>query len=386
MKIMFSAGEVSGDIHGASLARELKRLAPDAELIGFGGKNMQESGVRLIKNFAGFNFMGVVAVVKNLPKILRLLNELTEAIVNERPDVLVIIDYPDFNWRLAKRAKKLGVAVFSYIPPSAWAWRKGRAKTCAGIADKLVTIFPFEAKVYEAAGANVSFLGNPLVDTTVADRSPEETRSFFSVSAKTHIVLLLPGSRRHEIDLLLPTMLAAAREIFVARPDTAFFLPVADNVDEDNIKRKIAEADLPFAVVLTHEARFDLMAAADAAVAASGTVVMEAALLGLPCVVVYKVASITYFILHRFIDIKYFSLPNILLNRPLLTELLQDDVTPSNISAAILKLYRGEQTRESVTAGLKEAAELLGEPHAAARIAAEILRTAREHKHSMEQL
>ena len=144
MKIFLSAGEASGDIHGASLAREIKKLSPETELLGLGGDEMQAEGVRLVRNYKDYNVMGVAEVIKNLPRIFKLLNDLTEIIRAEKPDLLVLIDYPDFNWRLAKRAKKLGVKILSYIPPSAWAWRKGRAKTCAKIADEFIAIFPFE--------------------------------------------------------------------------------------------------------------------------------------------------------------------------------------------------------------------------------------------------
>ena len=377
MKIMFSAGETSGDLHGGELARHIKEIDPSIELFGFGGNEMEKAGVRLTKNFAGFNFMGLITVIRHLPEILRLLDELTEAIEREKPDLLVIIDYPDFNWRLAKRAKKRGVPVFSFIPPSAWAWRKGRAKTCAKTADKLAAIFPFELPVYQKAGANIVFLGNPLKDAVKTTLTTEETREKFAVPKDAHIVLLLPGSRRHEIDLLLPDMLESAKKIFAARPDTAFYLPVADNVDEDGIKEKIAASAPPFPVTLAHGNRYDLMATADAAMATSGTVVLEAALLGLPCVVLYKLATVTYFALRRFIRVEHFSLPNILLNRPLLTELLQSEVVPERVAAETLRLYRGEGHREEVTAGLKDAVALLGKPGAAKRIAAEIVRAAK---------
>ena len=159
MKIFFSAGEASGDLHGASLAREIKKISPSTELLGFGGDEMQKSGVRLVRNYKDYNVMGVAEVIKNLRRILKLLDDLTEIIHAEKPDLLVLIDYPDFNWRLAKRIKKFGIKILSYIPPSAWAWRKGRAKSCAKIADEFIAIFPFELPVYEQAGAKIFFLG-----------------------------------------------------------------------------------------------------------------------------------------------------------------------------------------------------------------------------------
>ena len=172
MKIMLSAGETSGDLHGAALARELRALDPTVELIGFGGVEMAAAGVRLCRNYADYNVMGISAVILNLRRIFALLDELTQLMDEERPDVLVIIDYPDFNWRLAARAKERRIPVFSYIPPSAWAWRKGRAKSCAALADEIVAIFPHELPPYEAAGANISFVGNPLIDTVRAEMEP----------------------------------------------------------------------------------------------------------------------------------------------------------------------------------------------------------------------
>ncbi len=374
MKIMFSAGEASGDVHGASLAREIKKIAPETELFGFGGDEMKSAGVRLVKNFKEYNVMGVVEVVKNLRRILSLLDTLTETIQKEKPDLLVLIDYPDFNWRLAKRAKKFGVKILSYIPPSAWAWRKGRAKDCAKIADEFIAIFPFELPVYEQAGAKISFLGNPLVDKVKPERSSEDARKFFGVSPEDHVILLMPGSRKQEIKLLLPEMLGAAK-IPANNESTKFFLPVADGVDRENLEKQISESGVK--ITLTNSAdRYDLMSIADAAAATSGTVILEAALLNLPCVVLYKMAKLNYFIGKLLVHIDFFSLPNILMQREIQPELLQDEVTPEKISEEISKLYRGRPEREKVVEDLKAACKKLGEPGAAARVAKKILEVA----------
>ena len=167
MKIMMSAGEASGDLHGARLAKEMLEMEPDVELFGFGGAKMAEAGVRLVRDCRDYSIMGVWEVILGLGRLLQLEKTLVEAMREEKPDLLLIIDYPDFNWRLAAKAKALGVPVFSYIPPSAWAWRKGRAKKCAAIAKEIVTIFHHEIGPYVTAGANVSFLGNPLVDLSL---------------------------------------------------------------------------------------------------------------------------------------------------------------------------------------------------------------------------
>ena len=378
MKIMLSAGEVSGDVHGENIAKAILQMAPETVLVGFGGNRMEMAGVRLKSNFADYNVMGVWEVLINLRRLLKLLDELTEFMRREKPDLLVLIDYPDFNWRLAKRAKQLGIPVFSYIPPSAWAWRKGRAKKCAALADEFVAIFPHELPVYEAAGANISFVGNPLVDAVKPEMSRLAAKNYFGIPDDKTAVLLLPGSRRQEIELLLPAMLAGAKVLLAQKPDTVFLLPLADGVDETRVKDLIAAAAVE--VKITYDKRYSLMAAADMAMATSGTVVMEAALLGLPCVVLYRLSPVSYFIGRLLVHVEHFSLPNILLGETIETELLQDEVTPENISDELLKLYPGSPRRTVVLQKLQEACEKLGRPGAANRVAAKILAAARRYQ------
>ncbi|SFT61897.1 lipid-A-disaccharide synthase [Selenomonas sp. GACV-9] len=375
MKIMFSAGEASGDVHGEQLAMSLLRMDPSLELIGFGGAQMEQAGVRLYENFADYNVMGVWEVLKNLRRILKLLDGLTEFMREEKPDLLVLIDYPDFNWRLAKKAKKLGIPVFSYIPPSAWAWRKGRAKDCAKLADEFVAIFPHELPVYEAAGANISFVGNPLVDKVRAQMPREAARRHFRIPADKTAVLLMPGSRKQEIELLLPSMLAGAKLLLEREPDTMLLLPVADGIDESRIRQLIDAAGVE--VALTHDNRYSLMGAADAAVATSGTVIMEAALMNLPCVVLYRLSPISYAIGKLLVHVDNFSLPNILLGEQFERELLQDEVTPENIASELAKLYPGQPHRALVAEKLKAACARLGGPGASFRVAEKILAAAR---------
>lgn len=375
MKIMFSAGEVSGDIHGEQLALAIRRMDPSAELVGFGGTRMEAAGVRLYKNFADYNVMGIWEVLKNIRRLFALLDGLTAFMREEKPDLLVIIDYPDFNWRLAKRARALGIPVFSYIPPSAWAWRKGRAAKCAKLADEFVAIFPHELPVYEKAGARISFVGNPLVDKVKPEMTRQEARDFFHMPKGKTAVLLLPGSRRQEIELLLPAMLQGARKLLQAHPETVLYLPLADGIREGRIQSMIDVASVP--VTLVRDKRYALMAAADAAVATSGTVVMEAALLGLPCVVLYRLSPVSYFVGRLLVHVKHFSLPNILLDESFETELLQDEVTPDRIAEELWRLYPGNPHRAEVTAKLRQACERLGPPGASGRVAEKILAAAR---------
>ncbi|MBR1886493.1 MAG: lipid-A-disaccharide synthase [Schwartzia sp.] len=371
MKIMFSAGEASGDLHGARLAEGVRRLAPEAGMFGFGGAQMAAAGVRLVADCAAYSVMGVWEVVTNLSRILSLLDLLAEAMERERPDLLVLIDYPDFNWRLAKRAKALGVRVFSYIPPSAWAWRKGRAKACAKLADEFVAIFPFELPVYQAAGANISFAGNPLVDTVHPSMTKEEARAFFGVREESYPILLLPGSRKQEISLVFPAMLAGARRIAEEKPEAAFFLPVAPGMDQARMERMAAEAGV--GITFARERTYDLMGVTRFALATSGTVVMEAALMGLPCIVLYRLSPLSYFIGKLLVHVQYFSLPNILLGEMAQPELLQDEANPDRIFEEARRFWAEPGHGERVRAKLRAACERLGPPGASERVARRIV-------------
>lgn len=374
MKIMLSAGEASGDLHGQSLAMAMKQQRPDVELVGFGGPKMEEAGVRLCADMREYSIMGVWEVIKNLPRIFALLRKLACFMVEEKPDLLVLIDYPDFNWRLAAKAKALGIPVFSYIPPSAWAWRKGRAKKCAALADELAAIFPFELPVYEEAGANISFQGNPLIDVVRSSMTVQEARAYFQVPADAEPVLLLPGSRKQEIHGLFPVMLEAADRMQAERPGLEFYVPVATGIDRsvlENMAKKHKAV-----VHFTHEKNYDLMNIGRFAIATSGTVVLEAAIMGLPCVALYCMAPLNYAIGRLLVDIDNFTLPNILAGRAVQQELLQDQVSAERVYKAARRFYAEAGYREQVLAGLKEAVGRLGAPGAAKRVAARILAAA----------
>ena len=375
MKIMLSAGEASGDLHGESLAKAIHNIDPQIELSGFGGPKMAAAGVRLQADMREYSVMGVWEVLKNIRRIFALLGKLEAFMKRERPDLLVLIDYPDFNWRLAAKAKALGIPVFSYIPPSAWAWRKGRAKKCAKLADELVSIFPFELPVYEAAGANISFQGNPLIDTVKASMTAEEARSFFGLEPGKEAVMLLPGSRKQEISMLLPAMLEAAVLLKQDRPELEFYLPVATGIDRTRLESMVREYAVE--VHFTEEKTYDLMNISSFALATSGTVVMEAAIMGLPCVALYRMASLNYAIGKMLVKIESFTLPNILAGRKVQQELLQDEVTGQKVFEAARRFYAEAGYKQQVMAGLQEAVAKLGAPGAAGRVAQRIVEAAR---------
>ena len=370
-KIMLSVGEASGDLHGASLAKALKILQPDISLLGMGGAGMRSAGVDIVYDIADLGVMGFVEVVRNLRKMFRLRDMLTEVMERERPDVLVVIDYPGFNMRLAAVAKRLGIPVVSYISPSVWAWGRGRAKGVAETVTKVAAIFSFEAEVYRQAGADVTFVGHPLLDIVQPQMSKEEAVRYFDVNPEYPVVLLLPGSRRHEIDRLLPSMLEAAVKISETIPGCQFFLPVASTISREIVQNMLQA--YPVKVQLTDGYTYDLMNIADLALATSGTVTLEAALLQLPSVVIYKTAFLTYLIGKALVRIENISLPNIVAGRRVLPEFLQQAVTADNLVAAALPMLIDPAVREQNKTDLAEVRRRLGEPGAVNRVAQLVL-------------
>jgi len=373
-KIMFSAGEVSGDLHGAAIAKALKKIQPESKLFGFGGEKMRAAGVDILYDMQDYNVMGFWEVLKNLRRMFKLRDNLLKVIQREKPDLLILIDYPDFNWRLAKKAKKLGVPIFSYIPPSAWAWRKGRAKPVARLADKIVAIFPFELAVYEAVGANIEFVGNPLIDSVKPEMDKATAADYFDANLNNPNVLLLPGSRQQEVTILLPEMLKAAESIYAKYPETQFYLPAAATIPRAMLQKIIEPFHIPIHITDTYT--YDLMNICDVAVATSGTVTLEAALMELPTVVLYKMSPISYFIGKLLIHVTNFSLPNIIAGDRIIPELLQQEVNTERITREMLALFKGTAGAAAVKLMLAQTKAKLGQPQAVDRIAKLIIETA----------
>lgn len=378
MKIMLSAGEASGDLHGADIAEALKKLQPDVELIGMGGAAMRRAGVDVRFDIAEHSVMGIVEVLKNLRSLFALRDDMIKMMLAEKIDLFVTIDYPDFNMRVAAKAKAAGIPVFSYIPPSAWAWRQGRAKKVAGIADKLAAIFPFETAVYEAAGADIEFVGNPLLDAVRPELNEAAARQYFNVPDGKRIILLLPGSRRQEIMKLLPVMLAAADKLKSLSDEYVFYLPLASTISREIVQDMLASCTAD--VIITTEKTYDLMNIADAAIASSGTVTLEAALLGLPSVVVYKMAPLTYYISRRLVKLPDISLPNIVAGERVIPELLQNEVTADNIVRELKNIETTSPQSQLIRKKLALVKERLGEPGAAVRAARLMLETAQSKR------
>lgn len=373
MKIMMVAGEASGDMHGAHLAREIQRREPRARLFGMGGKLMQQAGVRLLFNPTSISVIGFVEAIRSVKVLRRVLARFAGVLDRQAPDAVVLIDFPEFNMRLGEMAKERGIPVVYYFSPSAWAWRKGRAKKVAEHATTVCAVFPFEAEVYREAGARVEYVGHPLIDIVKPALDREGAREAFGCGGADPVVALLPGSRRQEIDNHLTPMIQAAKRFANEFPNVKFLLPLAHTVDRERVAMKMPE-ELPLTIV---EGRVhDVLQAADFGVAAMGTVTLEAALVGTPIVGIYRVSASTAWIVRRLYTGEYIALPNIIAGRAIVDELLQDDVTPERILGAMKELTLPER-RAAIAEGYNEVRRRLGGPGAVGRAAEAVLRAAR---------
>ena len=377
-KVMISAGEASGDLHGASVAEALNGMRPGIKLFGMGGSNMRDAGVDIAYDIADIGVMGFVEILRNLPKFFRLRKFLARIMDERRPDVLVLIDYGGFHMALAQVAKKKSIPVVYYICPKAWIWGKWRAKAIAGWVEKVAAIFPFEAEIYRQAGASVIFVGHPLVDIVRPSMDRESAYRHFDADPKKPLLLLLPGSRFQEVSSLLDVMMAAAKKIREQLPDCQFYLPVAPTIPMDRIESVVQASGVP--VVYTRNSTYNLMQIADCAIAASGTVTLEAALMGLPSVIIYRVKPSTYWLVRVVANVSHVGLPNIVTGRRILPELIQHEATAVNVSRETLRLVTDPAVRAQAAADLKEVRVNLGQPGAVKRVASIVLDVAAGRK------
>ncbi|MGE5584680.1 MAG: lipid-A-disaccharide synthase [Bacillota bacterium] len=374
---MMVAGEASGDVYGARLAEKLRDLRPDVDLFGLGGTLMQAAGVRLLFNPTGLSAVGLAEALRSASALRGVLAEARRALGSERPSCLVLIDFPEFNMRLAGAAARLGIKSVYLFAPTAWAWRRGRARRIARTVTKVASVFPLEAEVYREAGADVEFVGHPLLDlvdpAAAADRWAARAELGFEPGLET-VVGLLPGSRAQEIRLLLPTMLDGAARIAKARPGVGFALPLAETVPEDAVREAVAASGLPVRVVRGRAHR--CMAAADALVVASGTATLEATIVGTPMVVVYRVSRSTWALGRLLVKIPYISWPNILAGRRVVPELLQDEARGETIAREVLRILDAPGYAARMAEDLARAREALGSPGALERAARLVLEVA----------
>lgn len=367
MKIMFSAGEASGDTHGASVAKALREVYPSVEMFGMGGTLMDEAGVRIVYDIKNLGVIGLVEIVKSLPKFFKLRTYLKRIMMKERPDVLVCIDYPGFNMKLAEVAHQLGIPVLYYIAPTIWAWHSSRGKTIKKYVTKVASIFPFEAEAYAKYNCDVEFVGHPLVDIVHPTMSVDESMTYFNARAEAKRVLLMPGSRKQEVLSLLDVMLESGEKLLQSHEDVQFFLPRAHTIDRAELEAFIKERCVP--VTITEDHTYDLMQICDVCLAASGTATLETAMMELPTILLYKVSPITYGIGKMVVNLTHVGLPNIIAGKEVIPELLQSDVSVDSIVEHMLPLLDDLKENEHMREELRIVRDKLGEPGAVKRVA-----------------
>ncbi|MCI5144777.1 MAG: lipid-A-disaccharide synthase [Candidatus Electrothrix sp. AR3] len=376
--IMIVAGEASGDMHGARLVEAMQEMRPDLAFSGIGGKELAAAGVEILFDASKLAVVGITEVISHLGDILAARKALIRQMKMQRPALLILIDYPDFNLLLAAKAKKLGIPIFYYISPQVWAWRSGRVKKIDRLTERVGVILPFEKDFYAARGVKVDFVGHPLVDT-LGKKNVQTREEFFqthniSVKPDTQIIGLLPGSRSKEICSLLPDFLAAAHLLVKEdkqQRNWLFLLPRASTVSQQLLLDNGLNAyqDTVNIRVLSDN-RYDLMAACDAVVAASGTVTLELALLGIPMVATYRLSPRTYMLSRLLVrHIRYFSLVNLIADQKIIPELLQKEVTPKGIAYHLRMMVDNPAQRKSIVQGLAEVTAKLGQLGCAKRAA-----------------
>ena len=365
--IMIIAGEASGDMHGANLVREMLKVDPLLTFYGIGGNRLRQEGVELLADASAMAVVGLTEVVSKLGSILKIMRMMKKSMDERRPDLVILIDYPDFNLPLAKAAKKRGIKVFYYISPQVWAWRKGRIGQIKKTVDKMAVILPFEVDTYGRQGFAVSYVGHPLLDMVKINYSKKEARKRFGLTENQNIIGILPGSRLSEVKKLMPELLRAAEILKEEMPDTQFVLPLADTLEETSVNEFISRFNVQIKVISGHT--YDVISCSDLVLVASGTATLETALLGVPMIIIYKISLLSYFIGRLIVDVKNIGLVNIIAGKTVVPELIQSDASGSRIAAEALSILKNRERKQEMIKELESIRAKLGEPGAALRAA-----------------
>jgi len=357
--LMISAGESSGDQHAANLFTELKKQRPDIKAIGMGGAAMAAAGIDVRYDSSAIAVIGVIEVIKHYPDILRMLKRMQQLLASEKPDLLVCVDYKEFNFKLAAYAKKLGIKVLFYVSPQVWAWRAGRVKKYGKVIDMMAVIFPFETAYYQAENVPVRYVGHPSVDKVQTLYSKAEDIQRFGLDASKPLLGLLPGSRVNEIKRLLPVMLAAAERVQQQMPTVQFILPQANSIDDALLASYLQQTTLDIKCIKNQP--YDVIQCCDAVISCSGTATLENALLGVPMLIVYKLTEITYWLGRWLVKTKFIGLPNIIAGKGIVKEFIQHDATAENLADEALRLLGNQAYAETMRGDLQQVKQQLGQ-------------------------
>ena len=369
LRFLLVAGESSGDMYGADVALALMSKFPGSQIFGLGGQRMAQAGVELEGDIRHTAAMGPLAALGQLGSLFQVFRRLAHRLETTPPDAAILIDFPDFNLRLAKRIRAANIPIIYYISPQVWAWRSGRIRQIKELVTKMLVIFPFEEKIYRDADVDVEFVGHPLIESVRATRTKEEFCRIHQIDPKRPIVAILPGSRKKEIRHILPTLCEVTDRIRAAKPDTQFVLPSAPNLDRSLIDGIVGNREIKVLQGDTYNA----LKYARAAIVASGTATLETALLGTPEVIVYRISPVEAWFLGKFfLKVRLFGIVNIILGEEVVPELFQDRFTPELVSEAAMKLMDDVWLQSRIRGNYETLRRQLGGGKVAERVASAV--------------
>lgn len=395
-RVMIVAGESSGELYGAYLARELKRKIADIRIIGVGGERMDSEGVELIARIS--SLFGLVEALKSYSQIKRTFQKVIESLKSFNPQLLVLIDYPDFNIKVAKEAKRHGIKILYYVSPQVWAWRKGRIKTIGRLIDEMAVILPFEEELYKSHNIPCEFVGHPIMDELkdvleqlmgkgylngkydfLTDNLKSKAKEGLALKPHKPLLTLMPGSRPHEIEKLLPVISDVIIEVSKKYPDFQFLIPIAPNLQEKEVEKIKALEYTNREITIVKGQSMKALIASDIAIIASGTSALQAAIVGVPMIVLYKLSFLTYIIGRLIVKVRHISLPNILLDKSRendsgvrIKEFLQKEVNKENIMKEIDLIINDRKYRDDIKRQLKKIREMFIHKEASSRVAGKI--------------
>jgi lipid-A-disaccharide synthase len=378
LKLMVVAGEASGDKHAAHLVEALRKLRPDTqfEIFGSGGEEMRVAGVETLVDARELAIMGALEVAAALPKFLKVFRTLREAANVRKPDAVILVDFPEFNLRLAKKLKRDGHRVLYYISPQVWAWRSYRVKQIKRDVDRMLVILPFEKAFYEQQGVQVDYVGHPLLDSVKVTSSRSEFCQKNQLDETKKMIALLPGSRRKEVSYILPPMLEAVRECYKINPDWQFVIPLAKTIDSEVVTAMTKDATN---VKLIEGDTYNAVNAADLAVVASGTATLETAIIGTPLIICYRASTLNWKLFTPFIKVPFVGMPNLIAGRIVAPELLQDQLKGNKLFREIQAFLNDPYRLQKARMEMKEVREKLGAAEASQRAAKVIIESVKPH-------
>ena len=358
-QILIIAGEASGDMHGAGLVTELRKLYPDIDFYGLGGDRMKETGLEIFYHINRLSFMGFFEVLKNLGFFRQVMKKMTQILDERKPDLAILIDYPGFNLKLAEEIKKRKIPLVYYISPQVWAWGKGRIKKIRKLVDKMIVVFPFEEKIYKDAQVDVDFISHPLLDVVKTSLTKDEFRNKLGIKENEILIGLLPGSRIQEIKKMLPTMLSACEIVKPRLKDLKVAVSLAPTIEKHLLESFLTQTRLE--IVLVENFTYDLMRYSDFLLVKSGTSTLEAAIIGTPFLVIYKTGFLTWLVARSLVKVPYIGMVNLICGKKIVPEFVQYDVKPEKIALEMYNFLTDKEKYLNTKEELSRVKERLGE-------------------------